>query len=67
MRRFTTEPLTDTDLRECYGRLYMSWGKKFILNPETFGNFDHMTSNKINFPNDASVKHCAGSRWMSYS
>jgi hypothetical protein len=27
---FTTEPLTDADLRECYGRLYMSWGKKLI-------------------------------------
>jgi hypothetical protein len=42
-------------------------GKKLILNPETLGNFEHMTSNKINFPNGASVKHYAGSRWMSYS
>jgi hypothetical protein len=32
-------------MRECYGRLCMSWGKKLILNPETFGNFEHMTSN----------------------
>jgi hypothetical protein len=67
MRRFTTEPLTDADLRECYGRLCMSSGKKLILNPETLGNFEPMTLNKINFPKDASVKHCAKSRWMSYS
>jgi hypothetical protein len=67
MRRFTTEPLTYSDLRECYGRLCMSWGEKAHLNPETLGNFEHMTSNKINFPKDASVKHYAGSRWMSYS
>jgi len=42
-------------------------GKTLILNPETLGNFENMTSNKINFPKDASVKHYAGSRWMSYS
>jgi hypothetical protein len=43
MRRFTTEPLTDADLRECYGRLCMSWRKKLILNPKTLGSFEHMT------------------------
>jgi hypothetical protein len=42
-------------------------GKKLILNLETLENFEHMTSNKIDFPKDASVKHCAGSHWMSYS
>jgi hypothetical protein len=67
MRRFTIEPLTDADLRECYGRLCMSWGEKAYLNPLTLGNFEHMTSNKINFSRDASVKHYAGSRWMPYS
>jgi hypothetical protein len=43
MRRFTTEPLTDADLRECYRRLCMSWGKKLILNPETLENFEQLT------------------------
>jgi hypothetical protein len=62
MGRFTTEPLTDAYLRECYGRLRMSWGEKVILSSETLGNFDHMTSNKINFSKDASVNQCAGSR-----
>jgi hypothetical protein len=38
MRRFTTEPLIDADLRECYGRLCMSLGEKLISNPKTFGN-----------------------------
>jgi hypothetical protein len=45
----------------------MSWGKKLILNPETFGNIEHMTLNKIIFPKDQSVGHCAGSHWMKYS
>jgi hypothetical protein len=38
MRRFTIEPLTEADVRECYGRLCMSWGKKLISNPKTFEN-----------------------------
>jgi hypothetical protein len=38
MRGFTTKPLTDADLKECYGRLCRSWGKKLISNPKTFGN-----------------------------
>jgi hypothetical protein len=38
MRRFTTEPLADADLRECYERLCMRWEKKLISNPKTFGN-----------------------------
>jgi hypothetical protein len=42
-------------------------GKKLILNPETLGNFEHMTSNKNNFPKDPSVKHCARSRRKTYS
>jgi len=33
MRRFTTEPLTDADLRECYRKLCMSWGKSTSQNP----------------------------------
>jgi hypothetical protein len=67
MRRFTTESLTDADLREMLRKAMHELGKKLILNPETLGNFEHMTSNKINFPKGASVKHYAGSRWMSYS
>jgi hypothetical protein len=47
MRRFTTEPLTDADLRECYGRLYMSWGKKLILNPKTLGSFEGLVFQRI--------------------
>jgi hypothetical protein len=39
----------------------MSWGKKLILNYETFGNIEHMTLNKINFSKDPSVGHFAGS------
>jgi hypothetical protein len=35
-------------------------GKKLILNPETLGNFDHMTSNKINFPKGASANTVLG-------
>jgi hypothetical protein len=42
-------------------------GNKLILNLETFGNFEHMISNKINFPKDPSVGHCTGSPWMTYS
>jgi hypothetical protein len=45
----------------------MSWGKNLILNPKTFGNIEHMTSNTINFPKDPSVRHCTRSRWMTYS
>jgi hypothetical protein len=67
MRRFTTESLTDADLREMLRKAMHELGKKAHLNPETLGNFEHMTSNKINFPKDASVKHYAGSRSMSYS
>jgi len=39
--------------------------KKLILNLETFGNFEYMTSNKNNFPKDPSVRHCVGCRWMT--
>jgi hypothetical protein len=55
MRRFTTEPLTDADLRECYGKLCMSWGKKLISKPKTFGNFEHPTSTTVSFPKDPSI------------
>jgi len=65
MRRFTTEPLTDTDLRKMLQKAMHELGKKLILNPKTFGNIEHMTSNKINFPKNPSVGHCAGSHWIS--
>jgi len=41
---------------------HWGWVVTSYLNLETFGNFKHRTSNKINFPKDASVKHCAGGR-----
>jgi hypothetical protein len=40
----------------------MSWGKKLILNLETFGNIEHITSKKINFPKDPSIGNFPGSR-----
>jgi hypothetical protein len=66
MRRFTTEPLTETDLRECYGRLWMSLGKKLILILRPL-EFEHPTSTTVSFPKDPSVRYCAGSCWMTYS
>jgi len=66
MRRFTTEPLTDTDLRACYGTLYMSEGKKLILILRPL-EFEHPTSTIANFPNDPSARYYAGSCWTTYS
>jgi hypothetical protein len=66
MRRFTTEPLTNTDLRECYRRLYMSEGKKLILILRPLV-FEHPTSTIVSFPKDPSVRYYAGSCWMTYS
>jgi hypothetical protein len=28
---------------------------------------EHSTSTIVSFPKDASIKHCAGCRWISYS
>jgi len=43
----------------------MSWGKKLISNPKTFGNFELPTSTTVNFPKDPSVRYCAGSYLIS--
>jgi hypothetical protein len=59
MRRFTTEPLTDKDLRECYGRLCMSQGKKLILILRPL-EFEHATSTTVSFPKDPSVRFVLG-------
>jgi len=43
----------------------MSVWKRLILNLRPL-EFEHPTSTTVRFPKDPSVKHCAGSRWMSY-
>jgi hypothetical protein len=49
MRRFTTKPLTDIDLRECYVRLWMNWGKELILILRPL-EFEHSISTTGSFP-----------------
>jgi hypothetical protein len=51
MRRFTTEPQIDADLRECYRRLCLSKGEKLILILRPL-EFEHPTSTTVIFPKD---------------
>jgi len=54
MRRFTTEPLTDADLREMLQKAMHELGEKAHLKPwdlQKFWTYDL----KINFPKDPSV------------
>jgi hypothetical protein len=43
MRRFTTEPLTDADLREMLRKAMHELEEKAHLNPETPGNLERIT------------------------